>query len=262
MTDQTPFPRSRGNVSQNCFDSLYLRFQVVKLAYNWYLRRMSYSIFFRQDVRLRWLYLMVGYSVIIVLVVVQMSCRPGGAQQGRSTASRSSVSSSIGGLSSPTGEEPMRPSADPSLPTEQGYVSNPQPQPPLPRRDSQGNMARKLYHSSLNIRRQFDELSLSRKTLHGPYGDWYETSDITCDSRGHGLFQHGVLLSKTIFTFPLQFKVESNLHFFTVSQSSVTSSSTRPALGRQSSQTQLLGEDSEDTMKNLRKTFAGIFGDM
>ncbi|XP_046478691.1 synapsin [Neodiprion pinetum] len=31
---------------------------------------------------------------------------------------------------------------------------------------------------------------------------------------------------------------------------------------RQGSQTQVQGEDTEDTMKNLRKTFAGIFGDM
>ncbi|CAH1114113.1 unnamed protein product [Psylliodes chrysocephalus] len=31
---------------------------------------------------------------------------------------------------------------------------------------------------------------------------------------------------------------------------------------RQGSQTQTLAEDTEDTMKNLRKTFAGIFGDM
>lgn len=31
---------------------------------------------------------------------------------------------------------------------------------------------------------------------------------------------------------------------------------------RQGSQTQVQGEDAEDTMKNLRKTFAGIFGDM
>ncbi|KAH0953041.1 hypothetical protein HN011_001318 [Eciton burchellii] len=31
---------------------------------------------------------------------------------------------------------------------------------------------------------------------------------------------------------------------------------------RQGSQSQAQGEDSEDTMKNLRKTFAGIFGDM
>ncbi|XP_073976738.1 synapsin [Rhodnius prolixus] len=40
----------------------------------------------------------------------------------------------------------------------------------------------------------------------------------------------------------------------------------RPAFGRQSStsaqSTGAPGEDSEDTMKNLRKTFAGIFGDM
>lgn len=49
--------------------------------------------------------------------------------------------------------------------------------------------------------------------------------------------------------------------FFAASQSSVTSSTGRAPLGRQSSQTQLT-EDSEDTMKNLRKTFAGIFGDM
>lgn len=50
--------------------------------------------------------------------------------------------------------------------------------------------------------------------------------------------------------------------FFEVSQSSVTSgTATRAPLGRQSSQTGL-GEDTEDTMKNLRKTFAGIFGDM
>jgi hypothetical protein len=31
---------------------------------------------------------------------------------------------------------------------------------------------------------------------------------------------------------------------------------------RQGSQSQPSGEDSEDTMKNLRKTFAGIFGDI
>lgn len=37
----------------------------------------------------------------------------------------------------------------------------------------------------------------------------------------------------------------------------------RPAFGRQSSATGSgTGEDTEDTMKNLRKTFAGIFGDM
>lgn len=35
------------------------------------------------------------------------------------------------------------------------------------------------------------------------------------------------------------------------------------AFGRQSSTTgSMTGEDTEDTMKNLRKTFAGIFGDM
>jgi len=35
----------------------------------------------------------------------------------------------------------------------------------------------------------------------------------------------------------------------------------RPAFGRQGSQ-QTQQEDNEDTMKNLRKTFAGIFGEM
>lgn len=37
---------------------------------------------------------------------------------------------------------------------------------------------------------------------------------------------------------------------------------TRGVFNRQGSQTQQIGEDAEDTMKNLRKTFAGIFGDM
>ncbi|XP_072377712.1 synapsin [Diabrotica undecimpunctata] len=36
----------------------------------------------------------------------------------------------------------------------------------------------------------------------------------------------------------------------------------RPGFQRQGSQSQTLAEDTEDTMKNLRKTFAGIFGDM
>ncbi|XP_017786732.1 PREDICTED: synapsin [Nicrophorus vespilloides] len=36
----------------------------------------------------------------------------------------------------------------------------------------------------------------------------------------------------------------------------------RPGFQRQGSQSQAVSEDSEDTMKNLRKTFAGIFGDM
>ncbi|XP_065162931.1 synapsin-like [Atheta coriaria] len=36
----------------------------------------------------------------------------------------------------------------------------------------------------------------------------------------------------------------------------------RPGFQRQGSQSQAVPEDSEDTMKNLRKTFAGIFGDM
>lgn len=37
----------------------------------------------------------------------------------------------------------------------------------------------------------------------------------------------------------------------------------RAAFGRQGSTTgSVTGEDTEDTMKNLRKTFAGIFGDM
>ncbi|XP_014481503.1 PREDICTED: synapsin [Dinoponera quadriceps] len=60
------------------------------------------------------------------------------------------------------------------------------------------------------------------------------------------------------------------------SQSSTVSSVSAPSVGRrpeepptprvpfhrQGSQSQAQGEDSEDTMKNLRKTFAGIFGDM
>ncbi|XP_032672542.1 synapsin, partial [Odontomachus brunneus] len=60
------------------------------------------------------------------------------------------------------------------------------------------------------------------------------------------------------------------------SQSSTVSSVSAPSVGRRSeepptsrvpfhrqgSQSQTQGEDSEDTMKNLRKTFAGIFGDM
>ncbi|XP_050305081.1 synapsin [Anthonomus grandis grandis] len=36
----------------------------------------------------------------------------------------------------------------------------------------------------------------------------------------------------------------------------------RPGFQRQGSQQTSVGEDTEDTMKNLRKTFAGIFGDM
>ncbi|EEB12632.1 synapsin, putative [Pediculus humanus corporis] len=56
--------------------------------------------------------------------------------------------------------------------------------------------------------------------------------------------------------------VDEVSELFGASQSSVASSTgPRAPLGRQSSQTQLT-EDSEDTMKNLRKTFAGIFGDM
>lgn len=51
---------------------------------------------------------------------------------------------------------------------------------------------------------------------------------------------------------------------YTASQSSTTSNS-RPAQqqrpGPTQSQTSVV-EDAEDTMKNLRKTFAGIFGDM
>ncbi|KAK6635056.1 hypothetical protein RUM44_000305 [Polyplax serrata] len=120
----------------------------------------------------------------LVLQKMQAQCRSGGPTSGgmTKTTSRSSVSSSIGGLSSPT-EDPQRSYVDPALPTEHGYTQSAHP-PPLPRRDSQ------------------------------------------------------------------------------VSQSSVTSSTgARAPLGRQSSQTQLT-EDSEDTMKNLRKTFAGIFGDM
>ncbi|EFN82591.1 Synapsin, partial [Harpegnathos saltator] len=60
------------------------------------------------------------------------------------------------------------------------------------------------------------------------------------------------------------------------SQSSTVSSVSAPSVGRRSeepptsrvpfhrqgSQSQTQGEDTEDTMKNLRKTFAGIFGDM
>lgn len=120
----------------------------------------------------------------LVVQKMQAHCRPGGAIAAgvTKTTSRSSVSSSIGGLSSPT-EDPARSFVDPALPTEHGYTHSAQAPPP-PRRDSQ------------------------------------------------------------------------------VSQSSVTSgTATRATLGRQSSQSQL-GEDSEDTMKNLRKTFAGIFGDM
>lgn len=52
------------------------------------------------------------------------------------TTSRSSVSSSIGGLSSPT-EDPQRSYVDPALPTEQGYTQTAHATPP-PRRDSQG----------------------------------------------------------------------------------------------------------------------------
>lgn len=53
----------------------------------------------------------------------------------------------------------------------------------------------------------------------------------------------------------------------TVSSVSGTAATTaRPSFGRQSSTTSgttaAAAEDSEDTMKNLRKTFAGIFGDM
>ena len=46
--------------------------------------------------------------------------------------------------------------------------------------------------------------------------------------------------------------------------SGVPVTATRPAgpFSRQGSQVQGNGEDTEDTMKNLRKTFAGIFGDM
>lgn len=123
----------------------------------------------------------------LVVQKMQAHCRPGGPTAGgvTKTTSRSSVSSSIGGLSSPT-EDPQRSFVDPALPTEHGYThtSTAGQAPPPPRRDSQA------------------------------------------------------------------------------SQSSVTSgTATRATLGRQSSQTGL-GEDTEDTMKNLRKTFAGIFGDM
>ncbi|XP_021913970.1 synapsin isoform X3 [Zootermopsis nevadensis] len=45
--------------------------------------------------------------------------------------------------------------------------------------------------------------------------------------------------------------------------SAVTEASRGPSMfGRQSSTATQNGEDTEDTMKNLRKTFAGIFGDM
>lgn len=45
--------------------------------------------------------------------------------------------------------------------------------------------------------------------------------------------------------------------------SAVTETSRGPSMfGRQSSTATQNGEDTEDTMKNLRKTFAGIFGDM
>lgn len=63
------------------------------------------------------------------------------------------------------------------------------------------------------------------------------------------------------------------LFFLAASQSSTVSSA--PSTGRQpdlpprpfqrqgsQQQQQSVGEDTEDTMKNLRKTFAGIFGDM
>lgn len=54
--------------------------------------------------------------------------------------------------------------------------------------------------------------------------------------------------------------------FILASQTSVSSqqqSQPTRTFGRQSSQTGSIGsvEDYEDTMKNLRKTFAGIFGD-
>ena len=55
------------------------------------------------------------------------------------TASRSSVSSSVGGLSSPT-EDPQRSFVDPALPTEHGYTTQPAHPPTLPRRDSQGTI--------------------------------------------------------------------------------------------------------------------------
>ena len=46
-------------------------------------------------------------------------------------------------------------------------------------------------------------------------------------------------------------------------QEETTAQSQRAAFGRQGSAAgSITGEDTEDTMKNLRKTFAGIFGDM
>lgn len=89
---------------------------------------------------------MLGKNVFENLVfgkifILQAHCRPGGptAAGVTKTTSRSSVSSSIGGLSSPT-EDPQRSFVDPALPTEHGYTHTSQAgqAPPPPRRDSQG----------------------------------------------------------------------------------------------------------------------------
>lgn len=59
--------------------------------------------------------------------------------------------------------------------------------------------------------------------------------------------------------------------YFPASQSSTVSSTSVPrapdvpqrsGFSRQGSLSASVAEDAEDTMKNLRKTFAGIFGDM
>lgn len=75
----------------------------------------------------------------------------------------------------------------------------------------------------------------------------------------------GVVIHKVCnLHFEINQETHFNVCFLAASQSSTTSNS-RPAQqqrpGPTQSQTSVV-EDAEDTMKNLRKTFAGIFGDM
>lgn len=82
----------------------------------------------------------------------------------------------------------------------------------------------------------------------------------------------------THFFFQLTLNLQLIIQILTVSQSSATSNAppagrrsdeppplppSRISFHRQGSQSQATpSEDTEDTMKNLRKTFAGIFGEM
>lgn len=74
---------------------------------------------------------------------------------------------------------------------------------------------------------------------------------------------HKVCLTHFNFILNIDYFVFSVSQSSTVSGVSGVSSNSRVAPKPQPTQTQSsVIEDAEDTMKNLRKTFAGIFGDM